>query len=412
MALDLVSLFVGIVLGILAGALFGYLVGGKSVTKLKIEKAQLETAIAKERESYKQFMENKKLFEDAFKSLASDALNQNSKNFVELAMQNLKTIEAETKGVLGEKGTEITSKIIELKSALEKFDKNVKEIEIKRETAYTVLESGQVKLDKTTTELLKALKFAKGVGNWGEIQLQRIVELSGMVEHCDYDVQVYAATDGKGYYADMVVHLPQNRKIIIDSKAPLSAFLKSLEESGKSRDELIEEFLKNVKEKVSDLAKKEYHKKIDGSVDFVVMFIPSEAMFSTIIEKDSSFVEECLRSNIIPASPLNLIALLKSVAYSWRQSELEVEAKKILEKAKDIYEALCKSSEHLSNLGKSLHNAVENYNTFIGSVERNVFSKGREISKVSPDKAMQELNEVTSIPRELKSPDWESGGGK
>ncbi|NMC00597.1 MAG: DNA recombination protein RmuC [Thermoanaerobaculaceae bacterium] len=406
MAIDLISLFIGIALGILSGALFGYLVGVKSQTKLKIEKAQLETKLAKERENYQQFIENKKALEDAFKSLASDALNQNSKNFVELAMQNLKTIEAETKGVLGEKGTEITSKIAELRSALERFDKNVKDIEIKRETAYSTLKSGQETLDKTTSELLKALQFAKGIGNWGEIQLRRIAEISGMVEHCDFDTQVYVKADGDSYYADMVVHLPQNRKIIIDSKAPLSAFLKSLDENEKNKDELVKEFVKNVKDRASELSKKEYYKKIDGSVDFVVMFIPSEAMFSTIIERESAFVEDCVKSNIIPASPLNLIALLKSVAYGWRQQELEVEARAILEKARELYNGLCSSTEHIQKLGKSLESAVENYNKYIGSVERNVLAKGRELIKLEPDKPIKELSEINAVQRELKSPDW------
>jgi len=406
MAIDLISLFIGIALGILSGALFGYLVGVKSQTKLKIEKAQLETKLAKERENYQQFIENKKALEDAFKSLASDALNQNSKNFVELAMQNLKTIEAETKGVLGEKGTEITSKIAELRSALERFDKNVKDIEIKRETAYSTLKSGQETLDKTTSELLKALQFAKGIGNWGEIQLRRIAEISGMVEHCDFDTQVYVKADGDSYYADMVVHLPQNRKIIIDSKAPLSAFLKSLDENEKNKDELVKEFVKNVKDMASELSKKEYYKKIDGSVDFVVMFIPSEAMFSTIIERESAFVEDCVKSNIIPASPLNLIALLKSVAYGWRQQELEVEARAILERARELYNGLCSSTEHIQKLGKSLESAVENYNTYIGSVERNVLAKGRELIKLEPDKTIKELSEINAVQRELKSPDW------
>lgn len=406
MAIDLISLFIGIALGILSGALFGYLVGVKSQTKLKIEKAQLETKLAKERENYQQFIENKKALEDAFKSLASDALNQNSKNFVELAMQNLKTIEAETKGVLGEKGTEITSKIAELRSALERFDKNVKDIEIKRETAYSTLKSGQETLDKTTSELLKALQFAKGIGNWGEIQLRRIAEISGMVEHCDFDTQVYVKADGDSYYADMVVHLPQNRKIIIDSKAPLSAFLKSLDENEKNKDELVKEFVKNVKDMASELSKKEYYKKIDGSVDFVVMFIPSEAMFSTIIERESAFVEDCVKSNIIPASPLNLIALLKSVAYGWRQQELEVEARAILERARELYNGLCSSTEHIQKLGKSLESAVESYNTYIGSVERNVLAKGRELIKLEPDKSIKELSEINAVQRELKSPDW------
>ncbi|MCX7830810.1 MAG: DNA recombination protein RmuC [Acidobacteria bacterium] len=406
MEIDIVSLCVGVVIGLAAGFVVAFFFLGKSSTKLKIENAQLQIALEKEREKLKQIIENKEELEKTFKSLASDALNQNSKQFAQLALESLKTIEAETKGVLGEKEKEITGKIEDLRKILEKFDENVRNIEIKRETAYSSLKSGQETLDKTTSELLKALKLAKGSGNWGEIQLRRIAEISGMVEHCDFDTQVYTKAEGESYYADMVVHLPQERKIIIDSKTPLSAFLKSLEESEKSKEVLIEEFVQNVKDRVKELSKKEYYKKIEGSVDFVVMFIPSEAMFSTIIEKESSFVEDCAKSNIIPASPLSLIALLKSVAYGWRQSELEIEAQTILEKARDLYNGLCSSTEHIQKLGKSLENAVESYNTFIGSVERNVLAKGREINKLEKDKQIKELNEVNAIPRELKSPDW------
>lgn len=409
MELEIVSLIIGIVSGIFLGLLLGFVFWGRNLTRLKIEKAELKTTIEKERESFRQFSENKKALEDTFKSLAHDALMQNSENFIKLALESLKNIEAETKGVIGEKGIEITSKINDLKNVLEKFDKNVKDIEIKRENAYTTLQNGQTKLDKTTTELLGALKFAKGSGNWGEIQLERIAEISGMVEHCDYNVQVPAKEGEQRYLADMVVNLPQGRKIIIDAKTPVSAFLKSLDEKEINRENLLKEFIENVYSSMKNLSEKEYFKKYEGSLDFVVMFIPSEAMFSTVIEKKSSFVEDCVKSKVIPASPLNLIALLKSVAYSWKQIELENQAKIILEKSKAIYEGLCSSSDHLANLGKSLHKCVENYNTFIGSVERNVFPKGREISRLSETKHISSSEEVLEIPRELKAPDWKKG---
>lgn len=409
MTLEAVSLIIGLIIGLLLGFFLAFLLWGKTIFKLKIEKARLETEISKEKEILKEHLENRKSLEETFKSLALDALNSNSKNFVELALQSLKTIEAETQGLLGAKGNEIASRVNEIKELLGKFDRNIREIEIKRETAYTSLEISQKDLAKTTSELLKALKLSKGGGNWGEIQLKRVAELAGMVEHCDYDVQVYTKDNGETYYADMVVRLPENKKIIVDAKTPISAFLKSLDETEKNADEILKEFTKNVYDRVSELSKKEYHKKYDQSVDFVVMFIPSEAMFSTILEKVPSFIEDCTRASIIPASPLNLIGLLKSIAYGWRQNELEIEAKTILGKVKDLYEGLCSSSKHLESLGESLHKAVENYNTFIGSIERNVFSKGREINKLSPDKTIKEMKEVNSVRRELRSQEWKTG---
>lgn len=399
----MIIIIFGVIFVLGVGFLIGFLLRGRELTKLKLEKTFLEA-------ENNRLKEYPKLIEDKFKSLALDVLNQNSKNFAELALQSLKAVEAETKGVLGEKGSEISLKINQLKEAIEKFDKNVKDIEIKRETAYDSLGKGQENLNKTTSELLKALKLSKGSGNWGEIQLKRMAEISGMVEHCDFEIQVLAVEQGDRYYADMVVHLPENRKIIIDAKTPLSAFLKSLEET-QSKDVLLKEFIINVYNHFKRLGEKEYYKKYEGSVDFVVMFIPSEAMFSTIVEISPSFIEDCIKSNVIPASPITLIALLKSVAYSWRQSEIESEVKKIKEKARGIYEGLCSLKEHIEKLGKNLTNCVQSYNQFVGSVERNIFPKGRELQNLNPQKSLDEIRMLEEPIRGLNSPDWGKNGG-
>jgi DNA recombination protein RmuC len=376
------------------------------ISNCKNEITKLETTLEIERKNFAEqetlLKRTEEKFRETFSALAYDVLNKNSESFVKLALESLKSIEADTKGVLGEKGSEITSKIAELEKSLKSFDSAVREIELKRESAYTKIEGSYGKLDKTTTDLLNALRSAKGSGNWGEVQLQRIVELAGMQNHTDFTLQ----EQKEGERPDLIVYLPQGRKIIVDAKAPISSFLKSLDENSKSKEELLNEFVSNVKKRVTELSRKEYFKTFEGSIDFVVMFIPSEAMFSTMIEKDSAFIEDCIRQRVVPASPLTLISLLKAISYGWTQVELEIEAKEILEKAKAIYENLCNSSGHLQELGKSLHKAIESYNSFVGSVERNVFSKGRELFKLNPSKEIAETKEVSEIPRELKSPDW------
>ncbi len=378
------------------------------ISNLKNEITKIETTLEMERKNFAEqenlLKKTEEKFRETFSALAFDVLNNNSKSFVELALESLKSIEKDTKGVLGEKGNEITTKIAELEKSLKSFDSAVREIELKRESAYTKIESNYGKLDKTTTDLLNALRSSKGSGNWGEIQLQRIVELAGMVEHCDYNKQVSLKGDGETYRPDLVVHLPQGRKIIVDAKAPISAFLNAL--AGNGDGDNLKKIIENVRKRVEELGKKEYFNKLEGSLDFVIMFLPSEALFSTVISNDPSFIEDCAKQRVIPASPLTLISLLKAISYGWTQVELEIEAKAILEKAKAIYENLCNSSGHLQELGKSLHKAVESYNVFVGSVERNVFSKGRELFKLNPSKEIAESKEVTEITRELKSSDW------
>lgn len=389
-------------LGFLAGAISIYIYLTNSHKKeeeiLKIEKAKLEKEV-----EFLRSQEN--LLQEKFKSVAFDVLKKSNENFLELAKSSYETWEKGTEGILNEKTLKIEHKIKELEESLKRFDEFVKNVEKERIKAYSKLAMGQENLDKNTKELIDILKNPKGRGNWGEIQLIRIVELAGMKEHCDYQKQVRIEKDGEVYYPDLVIYLPQDKKIIVDSKAPLQAFLNSLSSTEKNKDKLEDEFIKNTLSRIKELSKKEYYEKLDGAIEFTILFLPSEAMFSLLIEKNPSIVEEALAQNVMLTSPLTLIAFLKSVAFIWKQYYIQNEAKKILEKCLEIYEALCNSTEEIDSLGKAIKKVIDSYNNFVNHLEKKVLIKGKELSKLNEKKHLIELNELSESVREPKKLD-------
>jgi DNA recombination protein RmuC len=388
------------------------------LTKLLVETAELKTVIAKDRESFKEkeaiIGKAEQSLSDAFSALAGKALDRNIKDFLELAISKFEILETKTKGVLDKKEEAISGLIKPLKESLEKMNTEIKELEGKRIGAYRDLmneisnvKGGQLKLDNTTGELLKALKSPKARGNWGEMQLRRVVEMADMLPFVDFNEQVQITAERDT--PDMVINLPGGRRIIVDAKASMDAFLKALEaESEDEKKAKLAEHSGNVRARLKELSKKEYWDKLGESPEFVVMFLPGESYFAAVLEQDMKFLDDAVRAKVIPASPLTLIALLKAVAYGWKQEEMTKSAEVLISNARELYERLCTAAGHLEILGQSIHKTVETYNDFVGSLERKVLPKGRQLASLS-SKELPEIEQIAEIPRELNSPDWKSG---
>ncbi len=391
----------------------------EAVKTLLSEKSRLEATLEKERQGHAEkealLDRAKETFAQTFTALAADALHQNSRKFLEEAIANLQTLQESTKGVLDKKEEAIGGLVKPLKESLEKINDGIREIEKERIRAYSDLmneisnvKGGQAKLDTTTTDLLKALKSPKARGNWGELQLRRVVEMAEMLPFVDFEEQVQITAERDT--PDMIIKLPGGRKVVVDAKASMDAFLKALEAgSEEEKKARLSEHGANVRARLKELSKKEYWEKLGDSPEFVVMFLPGESYFAAVLEQDMQFLDDAVRAKVIPASPLTLIALLKAVAYGWKQEEAERNAARFIGLSKELYERLCVAADHLKDMERNLHKTVESYNRMVGSLESRVLSQGRLIASLSA-KELPELGQVDEIPRPLSAPDWKGEG--
>ena len=270
-------------------------------------------------------------------------------------------------------------------------------------------------LRSQTGKLVDALKRPGVRGRWGELQLKRVVELAGMVQHCDFDEQ-HTVTNGDGdrrMRPDVIVRLPGGKHVVIDAKAPLDAYLKALEAPDEaSRQALLCEHARQVRTHVSQLAAKGYAAHVHPSPDFVVMFLPGEMFFSAALEQDPELIEFGVEQHVVPASPTTLIALLRAVAYGWQQEAMEENARKISDLGRQLYEAVRVLGDHFDDLGSRLKSSLEAYNKAVGSLEGNVLVKARKFKELQAATALEEikaLEPVDRVPRMLQAPELTDG---
>jgi DNA recombination protein RmuC len=370
-----------LLLGVGVGVGFGWL-----IAKLRTQKRITELSTILEIEQ----MKNADLGQ-TFEALSDRALRQNNQTFFELANEKLGP----------------------LQKSLEQFDCKVQEIEKARVGAYASvtqqingLLAAQNELRTQTVTLLGALKNSGTRGRWGEIQLKRVVEMAGMLDHCDFVEQ--QSGDGP-LRADMIVRLPLGRSIVIDAKVPLVAYLMAMEaKDGATREAKLREHVRQIREHMSALGGKSYWSQFQPAPDFVFMFLPEESFYSAALEQDPSLIEEGVKQGVIIATPVTLIALLRAVEFGWRQEKLAEHAGQIGNLGKELHDRVCTMGDHFARLGSSLSGAVESYNQTLGSLETRVLVSARKLRELGAADGMKEIGTVEPIDvvsRKLQAPE-------
>src|SRR5215472_5958624 len=385
-------------------------------------RSALEATLAGERRNTE---EKLRLLQDAgeqlkvqFKSLAAAALDSNNTNFLQLAKSVLQNYQTQAASDLAQKEQAVKNLVEPIAQSLAGMNLQIQELEKTRAEAYGTLTSQvaslldtQKALQTETGNLVKALREPQARGRWGELQLHRVLELSGMLEYCDFKEQLSFNDEERRFRPDVIVDLPGGKQVVVDAKVPLTAYLSALEAGDElARNICLAEHARQVRVHIDSLASKAYWSHLPCTPEFVVLFLPGEVFFRAAMDADSELIEYCVSQKVIVTSPTTLIALLKAVAYGWNQKNLAESARKISEAGKTLYERLCTMTDHLERMGKRLGGAVESYNDLVASMERRVLPEARKFPDLDRSLAAESLPEPKQLDRtvrELQAQDWQ-----
>ncbi|MGA9652272.1 MAG: DNA recombination protein RmuC, partial [Polyangia bacterium] len=353
---------------------------------------------------------------DTFRALAAEALAANNEGFLTLAGEKLGAARRETDASLESRHKAIEALLKPVRDSLEKVDGNIREIEKERGQAYgrlnalvTGLATSQDKLAQETGNLVRALRAPAVRGRWGEIQLKRVVELAGMVEHCDFVQQeTLETTDGR-LRPDLIVSLPNGHHVVVDAKVPLEAYLAAVDAAA---DEILRRghlrrHADQVRAHVLKLSAKSYWNELSNAPEFVVMFLPSEGIYHAALQESPDLIEQGVANKVLLATPTTLIALLQAVHYGWRQERLAENAQRISDQGRVLHERLATLFDHFGKLGSALGRATDSYNAAVGSFERMVKPAVRKLEELGAagKKPVDEIDPVGVRPRELAAID-------
>ena len=391
--LGLVALALGIGCALLAVRL------SRAISEKVRAEAQLDAERAGSAEKLALVEASRERLSEEFKSLSLAALSENNQRFLELA-----------KGDFEHKREAVDNLVKPMREQLEKFGEAVRGIEKERVDAYASLRQqigtlgeGQLRLQTETSNLVRALHAPATRGRWGEISLRRVVELVGMQEHCDFTQQSSVDTDGGRLRPDMIVNLPGGKTIVVDSKVALEGYLNAIEATDDAARALhFKAHARQVRTHIEALASKNYWSQFPNSPEIVVMFMPLETAFSTAVEKDPALLEWAVERRVIPASPMTLIALLQAVHYGWKQERMNENARHIGDVGRELHDRIVTYAEHFSKIGRGLGSATDAYNKAVGSLERMVLSKARELKKLGAASGGEEIEspaELDHVPR-------------
>ncbi len=394
-----------------------------------IEKARRENTVVEQaktsaetrlEEAMRNVEQQKKMLErveekltTTFQALSGESLKSNNKAFIEIAKGTLETVLSQAKGEFGEKEESIKNIVGSLGEALKRYEQQVSALERKRASDYGSLDS-QIKsllsanqqLQKETGNLVTALRRPEVRGRWGEITLRRVVELSGMSEYCDFTEQVSVATEEGRLRPDMMVHLPAKREIVVDSKVSLDAFIDAASVTDEDQSKiLINKHAQHVRNHMKALTNKKYWEQFEQAPEFVVMFIPGESFLSAAVSVDHTLIEDGMENRVIIATPSTLIALLRAIAFGWRQEQVAKHAQEIANLGKEIYDRFEPFLGHINKTGNYLSQATVSFNRMIMSLEQRVMVSVRKFKELGAagDKELPGIQPVEQVPIKTQS---------
>jgi DNA recombination protein RmuC len=403
----------GVLGGLIFLLIFAIILKSRHAAALQLQNTELQLSLELERQHHGQLdqllQQTQTQLANTFNQLSNEALTRNNSHFLKLAEENLKRFQSEAKADLNSREKAIEQLVKPINEALKQTHEQIQSIEKERKESVGSLKNtlelmskGQQQLQSETQNLVQALRRPEVRGQWGEMTLRRLAELSGMVAHCDFFEQTHTTTETGAIRPDMIVRMPENRDIIVDAKTPLDAYLSAIQANDDAtRMVEMKRHAQVIRSRVRELAKKNYWAEYTQSPEFVVLFIPGEQFLGAALEIDPTLLEDSMADNIILATPTNFIALLRAVSYGWKQLALAENAEKIRELGESLYSRLATFSGHLDTLGKNLNRSVDAYNKSVGSLERTVLPSGRKFVEMGI-RAKKDIDELQPIEKQVR----------
>ncbi len=377
----------------------------------KTDKAAIE---AQAREIQRNVQEQKDLLstaetklETAFRALAADALRLNNQQFLTLASERLESVHQQAASDLNARQKAIEAVVAPARESLARLDQELRVIEQNRREAQGTLGEQLKSLSSQTNRLVDALKSPTVRGRWGEIQLRRVVEIAGMVEHCDFYEQAGVTTADGRLRPDMQIRLPANKSIVVDAKAPLQAYMEALDAVSEEQRALkLRDHARQIRNHIEQLSSKAYWDACQPAPEFVVLFLPGEMFFSAALQSDPSLIEDGASRKVILATPTTLISLLKAVSYGWRQEQLAENAERISRLAQELYDRIAVMNDRFVHLGNSLGAAVRSFNETVGSFQWRVLPATRRLKELGAagKRGIEDVTAIEDAPRPVTLP--------